>query len=233
MVGSSERPVPPGARRSAPPSHSLVTLWAVARSLLLVRHGQSTWNDEGRWQGQADPPLSALGEAQAAEAAARLAGVGFAAVASSDLVRARRTAEIVARSLALGPVIVEPRLKEYDVGRWCGLTKPEIEQGWPGMIAAWAGGALPSTPGGELRVAFAERVVASLRRLAGEMPAGDMLVVTHSGVVRTLERLLGVEHVPIGNLSGRWCLVDDDGGLSMGDGVVLLDPDHQTASPSR
>ncbi len=211
------------------------------RSLLLLRHGQSTWNDQGRWQGQADPPLAALGEQQAFEAGARLADLGFGAVASSDLVRARRTAEILAHLLGLGPVVVEPALKEYDVGRWCGLTKPEIEEGWPGMIAAWAGGLLPSTPGGEPRVAFTERVVAGLRRLASGPPAAtaggdvrpDMLVVTHSGVIRTLERLLGVEHVPVGNLSGRWCVIDDDGTLSLGDGVVLLDPDHQTASPSR
>ena len=210
------------------------------RSLLLLRHGQSTWNGEGRWQGQADPPLSPLGEEQAAEAGSRLAELGFVAVASSDLVRARRTAEIIADRLGVGPVIVEPGIKEYDVGRWCGLSKPEIEEGWPGMIAAWAGGLLASTPGGEPRVAFAERIVAAVRRLAVSSPAGGdgadpgpMLVITHSGVVRTLERVLGVEHVPIGNLSGRWCVVDDDGGLSLGDGVVLLDPEHQTASPSR
>jgi len=228
-------PFPPGGSHSAPPSHPAgVRLVAVPRSLLLVRHGQSTWNDQGRWQGQADPPLSSLGEAQAAEAAARLADLGleFAAVASSDLVRARRTAEIRGEALGRGPVVGEPRGKEYDVGRWCGLTKAEIEEGWPGMIAAWAGGALPSTPGGEPRVAFAERVVAGLRRLAGA-GGGDLLVVTHSGAVRALERLLGVEHVWIGNLSGRWCVVADDGELALGEGVVLLDPEHRTASPSR
>lgn len=212
----------------------------VPRSLLLLRHGQSTWNDQGRWQGQADPPLSALGEEQAAEAASRLAcsGSGFAAVASSDLVRARRTASIIAEALDLGPVIVEPGVKEYDVGRWCGLTRAEIDEGWPGMIAAWAGGTLPSTPGGEPRAAFAERMVAGLGRLAGAGvrvggPPGDVLVVTHSGVVRTLERLLGVEHLPIGNLSGRWCRVDGGGQIVLGESVVLLDPEHRTASPTR
>jgi len=200
----------------------------VSRSLLLVRHGQSTWNDQGRWQGQADPPLSALGEQQAAEAALRLADLGL------PFVRARRTAEIVADILGTGPVVVEPAVKEYDVGRWCGLTKAQIEEGWPGMIARWAGGSLPSTPGGEPRVAFGERIVAGLRRLAAAGPgAGHLLVVTHSGVVRTLERLLGVEHVWIGNLSGRWCKVGDDGELALGDGVVLLAPEHRTASPSR
>lgn len=229
-------PFPPRGSHSAPPSRSWYH-WGVPRSLLLVRHGQSTWNDAGRWQGQADPPLSPLGEEQAAEAASRLAdlGSGFGAVASSDLERARRTAEIISDVLGVGPVLVEPAVKEYDVGRWCGLTKAEIEEGWPGMIAQWAGGALPSTPGGEPRVAFAERVLAGLRRLAGAggAPSGDLLVVTHSGVVRALERLLGVEHVGIGNLSGRWCEVGDGGELALGDGVVLLDPKHRTASPSR
>ena len=102
--------------------------------LALVRHGQSTWNALGRWQGQADPPLSPLGEEQAAEAAERLeaTGVAVTGVVTSDLVRARRTGEIVAAALGLGPVDVRPDLREYDVGDWSGLTKPEIEKKWPG-----------------------------------------------------------------------------------------------------
>ena len=69
-------------------------------SLLVVRHGQSTWNADGRWQGRADPPLTALGEAQAADAALHVGAIDE--VWSSDLERARRTAEIVAAALGLG-----------------------------------------------------------------------------------------------------------------------------------
>ncbi|MBA2326593.1 MAG: histidine phosphatase family protein, partial [Actinobacteria bacterium] len=73
----------------------------MATRLFLVRHGESTWNADGRWQGQADPPLSALGEEQACDAAARLAAGGFSRVVASDLQRARRTAEILAEALGL------------------------------------------------------------------------------------------------------------------------------------
>ncbi|HEX8581069.1 MAG TPA: histidine phosphatase family protein, partial [Acidimicrobiales bacterium] len=81
-----------------------------AGRVLLVRHGQSVWNAEGRWQGQLDPPLSDVGAEQARAAAAHLDGV--VAVATSDLDRARRTAEILAEALGVGPAIVEPGLRE-------------------------------------------------------------------------------------------------------------------------
>src|SRR5215510_15555658 len=95
--------------------------------LLLVRHGESTWNAQSRWQGQADPPLSPFGERQAEDATARLAEIAtITSVWVSDLRRARRTGELIARHLDLDGVREEPRLRERDVGAWSGLTRDEI-----------------------------------------------------------------------------------------------------------
>jgi probable phosphoglycerate mutase len=211
-----------------------------------VRHGQSTWNVHGRWQGQADPPLSPLGEEQAAEAAGRLVEVGITGVVTSDLIRARRTGEIVADALGLGPVTVCPGLGEYDVGDWSGLTKPEIEDRWPGQQAEWFGGRLATTPGGEGRVHFAQRVMDALVGVAiGAGPGAVLLVVTHGGVIRALERATGAPPVPIANLSGRWFELSgpfprrSDGvrdadrlRLRAGQPLTLVGTDHRTASPS-
>src|ERR687894_225034 len=103
--------------------------------LLLVRHGESTWNARGRWQGWADPPLTDLGRAQAEAAGPAAAPVD--AVVSSDLQRARATAELMAVALGLDPaaVHVEPDVRERDVGDFTGLTRAEIEERWPGVLA--------------------------------------------------------------------------------------------------
>jgi broad specificity phosphatase PhoE len=202
--------------------------------ILLVRHGQSTWNAEGRWQGWSDPPLSPLGESQAEEAAGRLADLGATAVVTSDLVRARTTGRILADALGLGPPREEPDLREYDVGDWEGLTRPEIETGWPDQLAAWREGRLLATPGGETRSAFLERVMAALRRMAAAADLGEVaVVVTHGGVIRAAEQVTGADRsAVIGNLAGRWFLAGSEGDLRPGDTTNLLDPDHRTAPPS-
>jgi broad specificity phosphatase PhoE len=203
-------------------------------TILLLRHGQSTWNAEGRWQGWSDPPLSPLGEAQAEEAAGRLADAGAHAVVTSDLVRARTTGRILADALGLGPPVEDRDLREYDVGDWEGLTRPEIEAGWPDQLAAWREGRLLATPGGETRSAFLERIMAALRKVAATAELGDVaVVVTHGGVIRAAEQVTGAERqAVIGNLAGRWFLAGPDGELRPGDTTNLLDPDHRTAPPS-
>jgi broad specificity phosphatase PhoE len=181
--------------------------------LLVIRHAQSTWNRDGRWQGIADPGLSALGRRQADRAgrllAADTAGEGsFAAVFSSDLVRARRTAELVGGHVAPGvPPRVEPGLREYDVGAWSGLTREQIDAGWPGALEAWRAGARPATPGGERKDRFDRRVRRAVEGLASSQygdGAGRILVVTHGGVLRSIARWLGHPEHPMGHLSGYW-----------------------------
>src|SRR5688572_19469520 len=99
---------------------------------LLIRHGQSEWNAAGRWQGQADPRLTDLGRHQALHAARNLGTVD--AIVASDLQRASETALIIAEALGIGPVVLDPGLRERDAGEWSGLTRAEIERDWPGYL---------------------------------------------------------------------------------------------------
>lgn len=196
--------------------------------LLLLRHGQSDWNAESRWQGWADPPLSEFGESQAAALASQLGGMAFQGVVSSDLDRARRTAAIVAEALGL-PVEVEPALRERDVGAWEGLTTAQIDERWPGLLAAWRSRALPAPPGGEPDDAMAVRVLDALRRLA-QRPEASLAVVTHKGVIRLTERWLGVELWNIPNLSGRWVHGDGPDGIAAG-GPFLPELENGDGAP--
>src|SRR5581483_10508431 len=125
--------------------------------VLAVRHAQSVWNAEGRWQGHADPPLSDRGRADARAAARVIEGM-VERVAASDLLRALETAEIVGDALLLGDVDIVPDLREIDIGAWSGLTREEIEERWPGGIEGWRSGDF-APPGAENREAFVERVV--------------------------------------------------------------------------
>ena len=202
--------------------------------LLLLRHGQSTWNAEDRWQGWADPPLSELGVEQAEQAAGHLATLGLTAVACSDLERARRTAEILAGACGLGPLVVHPGLRERNVGAWSGLTFEEIDAGWPGLLALYRSGRYTRPPGGEDSETLARRATAALGEVAGQLRGETVLVVSHGGVIRTIERALGVEPMAGGlpNLAGRW-FSWTGGGLRPHEAVVPLDPDMVTAPPSR
>jgi broad specificity phosphatase PhoE len=173
--------------------------------ILLVRHGESTWNAEHRWAGQADPPLTDAGRAGARRLGERLAGCGIAAVASSDLRRAAQTAEIVAAELAIEGVHVDTRLRERRCDAWSGRSSTEIERTHPGLLARWRRGELrdlpsPSEPWPEFR----HRVLTSLTALAS---TGERwLVVAHAGLFRVVEADCGAEfgHRRVANLDGLW-----------------------------
>ena len=177
------------------------------RRMLIVRHGESEWNREGRWQGWTDSALSARGAAQARARGAELHSTGhrFAAVYASDLARAFRTAELIAEAVG-GPAAVPDRaLRERFGGAWEGHTRAEIIAGWPDEREAWQRGELAAPPGGETGTAVLERVTAALRRIDAESPAGAVLVVSHQGVVRQLSNWASVPPgEPIANLGGRW-----------------------------
>ncbi len=146
-------------------------------TILLARHGETDWNREGRLQGHLDPPLNDRGRAQARELACDVAAEAIEAVYTSDLRRAAETAAIVAAAFGL-PVTVDQRLREIDLGSWAGLTRADIEERFPGATAH----------DGETRDEHRERVLASVREIAGRHPQGRVLVVTHGGSIRSLER---------------------------------------------
>lgn len=187
--------------------------------LLLVRHGQSTWNESGRWQGQADPPLTDLGRDQARRAAERLAAdLGVPeAVWASDLERARRTADAIAAPHGL-QVVVDPRVRERHAGPWEGLTRPEIDERFPGHLGQ---GRRPE--GMETDDEVRDRVLVAFAEVLDTLGGGTGVAVTHGGVILTLERHLGAPHAPIGNLEARWLVREPDGSLVLGARVTLLD----------
>ena len=173
--------------------------------LLILRHGQSEWNAQGKWQGQADPPLTKVGEKQAKAAAQKLLSVSksFDKIASSDLRRARRTAEIIAQVNG-GDVSVHKEFRERHAGVWQGLTRSEIEASWPNAIAdqRWP-------EGYESDDSVIQRVVPCLERLKENNK--NVLLIAHAGLIRALDRFTDAEETSItNNLSGRWYQLSDE-----------------------
>ena len=152
----------------------------------------------------------------------RRADIGLIdAIYSSDLNGPDHTAEIVAQQLGTD-VVVEPRLRERQAGEWEGRTRAEIDEGWPGYLES---GRRPD--GYEPDESVLERVLAASSAIA-EAHDGDVLVITHGGVVRVIERHLDRDADGlIPNLGGRWLLHEGTAPV-LGDRVVLLDPDQVT-----
>jgi len=148
-------------------------------SWILVRHGATDWNRDGRYQGQADPALNDEGRAQAARLARRLEARPIEAVYSSDLQRARDTAEDIARAHGL-PVLLELRLREINQGAWEGMLVEDIAAGFPEAWRAIRDDPLQArAPGGESVVEVAERAMTCLREIAERFPNGHVAVVSH------------------------------------------------------
>lgn len=154
--------------------------------IILIRHGQTDWNREGRYQGKRDVPLNAAGLEQAAQLAELLARQRFTAIFSSPLQRARVTAEIIARRLGL-PVILEPRLREIDQGDWEGRLLSEVRQEYADI---WQQQKADPTdhraPGGESVREVAQRMAAAANEIACLHPHGQVLIVSHGLALATL-----------------------------------------------
>lgn len=162
-------------------------------TLLLVRHGETDWNRDGRWQGHSDTHLNDVGREQAARLASELDGVDV--VYSSDLARARETAEILAARLEL-PVHVDPRLRERSFGTWEGKTGPEIEAAFAAAHARWLAGEGPGADDAEPFADFAARVQAFLAEVLERHPDENVLVVSHGGSIRVIHALAqGLDYV--------------------------------------
>jgi probable phosphoglycerate mutase len=153
----------------------------------IVRHGETDWNTARRIQGQIDIPLNPVGHQQAAAAAASLVGQAFSAIYSSDLQRARDTAAAAAEVLQL-PVQSEVGLRERHYGEYQGLCQDEIRL--RADYARYIGRDVNFNFGsGESLNIFAERIKATLNRLAQQHPGENILLFAHGGVLDIIYRI--------------------------------------------
>jgi broad specificity phosphatase PhoE len=163
--------------------------------LILVRHGESTWNAEHRLQGQLDPPLSEAGREQARQLRPLVEALDVppGRVVVSDLARARETAELLGLRPADGG---DPRWREIDVGDWGGKTAAEVDAE-SGELTNWRGGGR-TAPGGETWDAFTDRIGSALHDLLDT--GGDWIVVCHGGCIRVATaRLTGAHPLALGS----------------------------------
>jgi broad specificity phosphatase PhoE len=153
-------------------------------TILLARHGESDWNHTKRWQGHADRPLTEKGRGQAQTLAAKLEDTEIDAVYSSDLQRARETAEIVAASKGL-TVEVLPDLREVDVGSWSGLNRAEAEARFPDAYRRWVDGG-EGWEDGETYEQLGARVLRAVHEIADRHSGQRVLAVAHGGSIRAI-----------------------------------------------
>jgi broad specificity phosphatase PhoE len=160
------------------------------RRLILLRHGQTDYNVDGRMQGHIDSCLTDAGHEQAAEAAPVLASLAPDRLVSSDLRRAVDTAEVVGAACGL-PVKFDPRLRETHLGLWQGHTVAEIELDYPGAIATWRSDPAWAPPEGESRIDVVARSRPVVDELDAEFADSDgvsetVLLVAHGGLIAGL-----------------------------------------------
>ena len=199
-----------------PPLRSDAATFAAVTRILIVRHGQSEWNADGRWQGQENPPLTDLGREQAAHAAKAVGMVD--GIYSSPLDRAATTAAIVGEEVGIGPVVTLPGLMERHAGEWQGLTRDEINEDWPGYLDD---GRRP--PGWEPDEHVEARGIGALDQMAADHPYGQVLAVSHAGLIFQIEHHFGLEWERLANLGGRWLEREPSGGpWKIGPRVHLL-----------
>lgn len=154
-------------------------------TILLVRHGETDWNAEGRRQGQAGPGLNDAGRAQAQQAADLLRAeyLPIDALYSSDLDRARETAEVIGAALGLLPVALDARLRERHQGAWQGRLTAEVLPADADPHKVYASPFDEGPPGGETGWQVVERMSAALDAIAARHPGGRVAAVSHGGAM--------------------------------------------------
>ena len=184
--------------------------------LMLVRHGETEWNKQRRYQGQLDIPLSTFGRQQAELLGERLIGKKIDALYTSDLSRTSETANIIAEMCGL-QVLPEPRLREMNFGVLEGLTFEEGQAKYPEMIATWLDDYNQPPDGGEKLEDFTGRIHSLLDDLKRKHDGDILLLVTHGGFLGELLR-----QVFKLSLDGRWYFELENASLS----EILIYEEH-------
>lgn len=154
--------------------------------IIFVRHGQTTWNLELKYQGHTDTELSILGLEQAKRVADRLAHEKIAAVYASDLSRAFKTAEAIADVHGLN-VLPMLELREIKFGEWEGLTYEGIKAKWPDLIDRFfTHSDEVAIPGGETFGQLKDRASSAIEQITARHPDQTIAVVSHGGTIRTI-----------------------------------------------
>lgn len=187
--------------------------------ILLVRHGVTDWNREGRWQGRLDPPLSGDGHREAALLGRRIADdpdLRPARIVSSTLARAAQTAEAISAATGV-PVEPEPRLMEIGAGEWEGRTHDELEATDGVRYRAWRSQASDTRPpGGEATEEVVNRVREVLAAVAASTGPWPVALVSHGGILRVVGNVLF-------DLPGRWLWSFDVDNASVSAAIRLED----------
>lgn len=162
-------------------------------SVILARHGETTWHAENRYAGTSDVSLSSAGLEQARQLAAWAATTSLAGIWSSDLHRARATAQLCADASSVD-LHIDSRLRELDFGAGEGLTATQMAERFPRALEAFRADPVAAPlPAGEDPVAAAQRFTQCLRDLRRQYEGATVLVVAHSTVIRlALCQLIGV-----------------------------------------
>ncbi len=182
----------------------------MSRQLLLLRHGRTSHNATGRFQGQVDVPLDDVGRAQAARVAPLIAARKPVLVVTSDSSRAADTAAAVAATSQV-TLMCDERLREIDVGGWSGLTLEEAAAGFPQQYADWIAGNREELRrgGGETYAEVGWRAYEAVRPLLVGDPDELVVAVTHGGTARSLIDLMlglpvGARHILGGIPNAGW-----------------------------
>ncbi|MBA3469427.1 MAG: histidine phosphatase family protein [Herpetosiphonaceae bacterium] len=176
--------------------------------LILVRHGETAWNAERRYQGHHPVPLNERGRQQAARAGARLKNIDAVGLYASDIVRAWETAEIIGLATGLAPQPL-PDLREIDDGQWAGLTPDELLARFPEHMATMRQAPdITMRIGGESYAQLQLRTVRAFEQLVDQHRGQTVIGVSHGGAIRALVcHLLGA---PLAHFGRLWI---DNGGL--------------------
>ena len=213
----------------------LTTLKIVITTFYVIRHGETEWNLDGRWQGHTDVPLNEVGRTQARRLADRMRAGGprFAAIYSSDLQRAWETACTLGAAIDLQPQPL-PALREIDVGRWSGMDSAQVRALDGDTYARIQSGEDLARGGGERFLDLYNRAVAAIEQLAAQCAGATLAIVTHGGVVRALllhaardKQGVNPYRIHIGN-TAITVLMHDSSGWNFG---MVNDMEHLEASP--
>jgi probable phosphoglycerate mutase len=185
----------------------------VTRTVYLARHGETSWNREGRWQGHTDIALNDAGRAQARALGELLRGRDIGRIHTSDLLRAKETAQAVAAVLGVADLVVDRALRERSFGIFEGLTRKECELRHPEHWAGYRADPARVPPGAESQAALADRMhEAVLRAVSASHDAAPILVVSHGGSIRALiARATGTMPPPLENVAVFRAIVGQHG----------------------